>query len=169
MDEATLRSFIREEYPRIVGSVSAICGSRASAEDSVQEALLRAWERSERGEQIASLGAWVTTVALNLSRNRLRHLAVEWRARRQVADRADRTTEGPDGSRVDIAHALMSLPRRQREAIVLHYYLGYDIAGVSDVMQAPPGTIKSLLSRARSTLATSLSEHEASRQQGVKK
>ena len=41
----------------------------ATAEDSVQEALARAWERLDRGDGIDRLAAWVTTVALNLARS----------------------------------------------------------------------------------------------------
>lgn len=164
MDEGSFRTFIDTEYPTIVGTVSAICGSRASAEDAVQEALARAWERSERGEPIASLGAWVTTVALNISRNRLRHLAVEWRARRRMAGEVSSGAASPSGDRVDIIRALRTLPRRQREAIVLHYYLGYDVVEVADAMKAPVGTVKSLLSRARSRLETPLGELDPNRQ-----
>ena len=51
-----------------MAAVSLACGSRAAAEDAVQEALARAWERSERGEHIESLRAWVMKVAINLVR-----------------------------------------------------------------------------------------------------
>ena len=60
LDEGTIREFLVATYPRLVAAVALISGSRAAAEDAVQEALARAWERSERGEQIESLPAWVT-------------------------------------------------------------------------------------------------------------
>jgi len=50
--------------------MTLVCGSMPAAEDAVQEALARAWERSERGQDIGSLPAWVTTVARNLLRDR---------------------------------------------------------------------------------------------------
>lgn len=69
LDEGTIREFLRTTYPRLVAAVGLISGSRPAAEDAVQEALARAWERSERGEHIESLQAWVTTVAMNLARS----------------------------------------------------------------------------------------------------
>ena len=73
-----------EDYPRIVAAVGLVAGSRAAAEDAVAEALARAWERSDRGDAIDSLPAWVTRVALNLSKSRLRRLRVEARHRGAV-------------------------------------------------------------------------------------
>ena len=58
-----------------------MAGSRAAAEDAVAEALARAWERTDRGDAIDSLPAWVTRVALNLSKSRLRRLRIEARHR----------------------------------------------------------------------------------------
>src|SRR5262249_40413881 len=55
LDEAQIREFLATQYPRLVGAVTLLCGSRALAEDAVQEAVARAWERSERGERIDAL------------------------------------------------------------------------------------------------------------------
>ncbi|TMK96344.1 MAG: SigE family RNA polymerase sigma factor, partial [Actinobacteria bacterium] len=66
MDEQTIRGFLATDYPRLVAAVSLACGSRAAAEDAVQEALARAWER---GEHIEALRAWVMKVAINLVRS----------------------------------------------------------------------------------------------------
>jgi RNA polymerase sigma-70 factor (ECF subfamily) len=84
LDEATIRDFIERDYPRLVAAVTLGCGSWAVAEDAVQEALSRAWERSERGERIDSLVAWVTRVALNLSRSWLRRVRAERQARERM-------------------------------------------------------------------------------------
>ena len=55
LDEAEIRAFVVEDYPRIVTGLSVMCGSRSAAEDAVQDALTKAWERSERGERIDHL------------------------------------------------------------------------------------------------------------------
>jgi DNA-directed RNA polymerase specialized sigma24 family protein len=57
LDDATIRTFLRDDYARVVGAVALVSGSRPAAEDAVQEALLRAWSRSERGEPIDSLAS----------------------------------------------------------------------------------------------------------------
>ncbi len=153
-----LREFVHSTYPRLVAAVALISGSRAAAEDAVQEALARAWERITRGEEIDSLPAWVTTVSVNLARSGLRRLRAERRARARMTP-ASHPSDTSD-ERVDVRDALASLPRRQREAIVLHHYLGFDVKEVARAMRAPDGTVKSLLSRGRAALAMALGDDD---------
>jgi RNA polymerase sigma-70 factor (ECF subfamily) len=155
VDDADLREFVRTDYPRLVGAVALVCGSRATAEDAVQEALARAWERSLRNEHIESLAAWVTTVSMNLARSGLRRLRTERRARHELR-RDPGEFAGQADARIDLRRALERLPRRQREATVLRYYLGLDVTGIAAVMGTPEGTTKSLLSRARIALGAEL-------------
>jgi RNA polymerase sigma-70 factor (ECF subfamily) len=153
LDELAVRVFLEEEYPRVVAAVAMISDSRPAAEDAVCEALARAWERSERGESIDSLAAWVTTVALNLSRSRWRRLMAERRARERWGPRPAE----PDSDRsVDMERALRRLSPRQRQAVVLHYYLGYEVKDVADLLGIAEGTAKSTLHRAREALGRSL-------------
>jgi predicted RNA polymerase sigma factor len=75
---------LEASYPRLVVALALANGSLAAAEDAVQEALVRAWAKSERGDHIESLPAWVTTVALNLSRKTVRRLIVESKAKLKI-------------------------------------------------------------------------------------
>src|SRR6266540_2253354 len=160
VDEGMLREFVRMEYPRLVGAVALVSGSRAAAEDAVQEALARAWVGSSGGQSIENLAAWVTTVSLNLARSGLRRVRAERRARSRVggAGVPGTATAAPTADRIDLGRALRALPRRQREATVLRYYLDLDVAEVAAAMGAPEGTVKSLLHRARSAMAVALGE-----------
>jgi RNA polymerase sigma-70 factor (ECF subfamily) len=158
LDDQTIRAFLREEAPRLVAALTLIAGSREAAEDAMQEALARAWDRSERGEEIRSLGAWVTAVALNHARNAARRgrfdLLLRGRLGRSPAVAA------PTGDRIDLGRALWRLPARQREVTVLHYYLDMDVHSVAEVLGVHEGTIKTSLHRARSALAATLSADE---------
>lgn len=154
LDEVAIREFLHTTYPRLVAAVALVSGSRAAAEDAVQEGLLRAWERSEKGEEIEHLNAWVAAVALNLARSGLRRLIAERKARSRVA--AYREAPGPSGDRVDAERALAKLPRRQREAVVLRYYLQMDTREVAEALHTSEGTVKSTLFRARASLASAL-------------
>jgi RNA polymerase sigma-70 factor (ECF subfamily) len=157
VDEIALREFLHTAYPRLVAAVALVSGSRPAAEDAVQEALLRAWERSERGEEIESLNAWVTTVSLNLARSGLRRLRSERRARASLRVAG---VGGPSADRVDVERALSTLPRRQREVVVLRYYLQLDTREVGRALGINEGTVKSTLSRARAALAERLGVQE---------
>jgi RNA polymerase sigma-70 factor (ECF subfamily) len=154
MDEHEIRSFLLEDYPRLVAAVALVAGDVASAEDAVQEAIVRAWERSERGEAIASLGHWVAAVAMNLSRSRLRHLRVERLARPRLVRSASVPAASEDA--LDVRRALAALPPRQREVAVLHYVLDLTVRDIAASMRTSEGTVKSQLSKARDHLARTL-------------
>ena len=91
LDEGAIRTFVLEDYPRIVTGLSVMCGNRAAAEDAVQDALAKAWERSERGERIEQLAGWVTVVARNALRSWFRRVRVEHRARGALRHEGDRS------------------------------------------------------------------------------
>ena len=162
MDEFTIRDFLVRHYPRVVAGLALTCDSRALAEDAVQEALVRAWERSERGEEIRSIDAWVSVVATNLVRSRFRRLRVERRERSRRAHdaHAGSSVGWPAGEaaedRLQVVRALAALPRRQREATVLRYYLDLDVAEVARALGVSEGTAKTTLHRARVALAAAL-------------
>jgi RNA polymerase sigma-70 factor (ECF subfamily) len=158
VDEVELRRFLSEHYQRLVGAVALVTGDLASAEDAVQEAIVRAWERSERGDEIAALDRWVAAVAMNVSRSRFRRMRVERLARPRLVYPG--ATEGPTGDRLDVVRALTALPRRQREVAVLRYFLDLSTSDIAAEMRTSEGTVKSQLSKARAHLADALALRE---------
>jgi len=161
LDEGTIRAFVIEDYPRIVSGLSVMCGSRAAAEDAVQHALAKAWERSERGDRIDQLAGWVTVVARNDLRSWFRRVRTERRARSALEHRADIGERASDADdRVDVLQALGRLTRTQRDTTVMHYYLGMTVAEVAAALGVSDGTVKSTLHRARQILAPALGVDE---------
>ena len=162
LDDLEIRAFLASDYPRLVAGLAVVLGGRAAAEDAVQEALARAWERSMRGEHIDSLRNWVAVVAMNLLRSRLRRLAAEHRARERLAVREQARQPSPaplPGSvdeGLDLGRALRTLPRRQREALVLHYFGGLPLAEIARALHTRQGAVQQLLHRGRRSLATAL-------------
>jgi RNA polymerase sigma factor (sigma-70 family) len=136
--------------------MTMVSGSFATAEDAVEEALVRAWEASERGEHIESLSAWVAVVARNLLRDRFRRLIREVRARRRLASGAADPSIAEVEQRTDLGLALARLPPRRREIAIFHYYLDLDVAEIARALRISEGTVKSSLHRARRTLALAL-------------
>jgi RNA polymerase sigma factor (sigma-70 family) len=59
---------------------------------------------------------------------------------------------------MDVGRAVSGLPLRQRQAVVLHYYLDLDVAETARTLGVSPGTVKTALHRARRTLAGRLRE-----------
>jgi RNA polymerase sigma-70 factor (ECF subfamily) len=160
LDDAAVRTFLADDYPRLVAAVGLTTGDRSAAEDAVAEALARAWERADRGETISSLPAWVMRVALNLANSRWRRLRAERRARASLRNASDEDAVDPD-ARLDIERALARLSKREREATVLRYYLGFDLTEIASTLGVTEGTVKTVLFRARKDLAAALGEHDA--------
>jgi RNA polymerase sigma factor (sigma-70 family) len=154
---APFADFVRAVYPRLVSRIGARLGDGAAAEDVVQEALARAWERTLSGAVIESLPAWITTAALNLSRDRWRRQRAEERALLRLAVAEPGLLEGvvppePDTIPSDLAAHVAALPRRQREVVLLHYFADMSVGTVAAALGVNEGTVKQCLFRARQRL-----------------
>jgi RNA polymerase sigma-70 factor (ECF subfamily) len=156
LDEPTIRHFLETSYPRLVVAVALVSGNYAAAEDAVQEALVRAWVKTEKGENIESLPGWVAAAALNLSRNGLRRLLVERRFRQRARAGTAGSVAPATGEIVDVQRALARLPRRQRETAVLRFVLEMETKEIAHILGVDEGTVKSQLARARTNLARAL-------------
>ena len=163
LDETTIRQFLETDYRRLVAGFSLLADGQALAEEAVQEALVRAWARSQRGEGIDSLTAWVATVAANILRSGLRRRVVERRARRRLGARAQEAGEPSEASavaRVDVGRAIRALPPRQRQVVVLRYFADLDTAEIGRALRMREGAVRAALYRARTALAVGLAVAE---------
>lgn len=104
--------------------------------------------------------AWVTTVSLNLARSMLRRIRTE---RTSAASNTQAGSEGSNPDRLDIRNGIRQLPRRQREVIVLHYYLDLGVDQIARRLGVSAGTVKTSLHRGRTALANQLQLQEADR------
>jgi len=160
--DGEIEDCIRTEYRRLVGAVAVVTGSTAAAEDAVQEAFARAWERSRRGQTFTHLPGWVATVALNHARSGHRRRQTEQRALVRLTAAPARAVRPTDAVAIDVAvrAAIDGLAGRQREVVVLHHLLDIDVATTADLLGVSEGTVKSALHRARAHLAETLADHE---------
>ena len=169
-DAATRRSeelevFVQQHATRLVGALTLITGSRAAAEDALQDALVKAWHR--RDQEFESLTAWITVVATNQARSGWRRRQAEQRALDKVGGRAATTSVDaapePDDA---LQAALRALPERERQVAVLHYVLDQSVAQVAAALGVADGTVKTLLSRARGHLAATLGSSSTGQEGG---
>jgi RNA polymerase sigma-70 factor (ECF subfamily) len=152
-DPATFDAFYSGSVRRVTGQVYAMTGSRAEAEDCVQEAYARAWQRWDKVS-----GYGVRTVAYRVS-------VSAWRkaANMRVAHRrqwAPEDTRGLSPDYVAIIAALRKIPPRQRQAIVLYHLVGLSVEEIATETGAAAGTVKARLSRGRQAMAPYLADSE---------
>ena len=146
LDEQEFRAAYERLFPLAFRVGYRLSGDRQEAEDAAQEALARAFQRWARLRGKPWLAGWVLTTTLNILRKR-------------------RPTHVPDPietAPVDVESALdlwaevRRLPKRQAQAVVLHYLADLSVADVAAVMGCREGTAKAHLDRARKRLAATI-------------
>jgi len=143
-------------HVRLFRLAARLLGSRADAEDAVQETYLRAFEalRQGRYEEQSKLEPWLATImtryALDVARRR------KVRAIDPAIDPNSLAWEGLSDDAhlalVAIARWLSGLPVDQRAAIVLKYWEGMSNAEVGRALGVSEGAVEQRLLRARGTL-----------------
>lgn len=147
--------------PRAFAVALRMLGDRAEAEDLAQEAMMRLWRIAPEWEAgRAQPSTWLYRVVVNLATDRLR------RRRNAVAlgdapDPVDPGASAEEGlqqrSRMDaLQAALMHLPERQRQAVVLRHIEELPNPEIAGIMDISVEAVESLIARGKRALATAL-------------
>ncbi len=162
--EGAFRALYRRHTPRLYQlSLRVLSGDRRDAEEAVQETWIRAAERLEAFAWRSSLGTWLTGIAINVCRDRLRHdrarprlTAVEGPETIRGAGSSPRReadgTEPGNDRRLDLERAIGGLPARYRQVLVLHDVEGYTHREIGRFLDIEAGTSKSQLFHARKAM-----------------
>ena len=162
MDERQFE-ILYERYANDVLRVSYFyLGDRQQAEDVTQDVFVRLLT-SAPDLRPGCEKAWLLKVALNRCRDIWR---AAWVKRVVLGSPALELTPAPDQmddrlEKQELMAAIRRLPADFRDAILLHYYQGYSIIEIADMLNVPEGTISSRLSRGRKKLEELLKEREA--------
>jgi RNA polymerase sigma-70 factor (ECF subfamily) len=145
--------FYLREYRGVVELAYALSGHRAGAEDIAQEAFLRAHRDWQRVGRYQHPGAWVRRVAANLATSAVRRRLIEARALTRFWARREPSLVELPASQADFWRVVQSLPRRQAQAVALHYLEDLPVAEIARVLGCAEGTVKAQLHNGRETLA----------------
>jgi RNA polymerase sigma-70 factor (ECF subfamily) len=132
----------------------ALTGDRAEAQDLVQEAYARAWRRWRTVAEHPAPAAWVRLVIARLATDRWRRLLGLRAALARTGP--PQPAPAPSEDTVLLVEALRQLPVAQRQALALHYLLGFSVEEIAAETGVAAGTVKSWLSRGRTRLARSI-------------
>lgn len=139
-------------YQQLVRAATLTTGSRALAEELVQEAFVDLYRRFDA---LRAPEAYLRRAVVSRCTSWVRRRAVERRlAARSAPDRG----AWSDPATVEVLDAITRLTARQRAAVVLRHYAGCSQREIAEALGCRPGTVKSLLSRAHQQLAKELSD-----------
>jgi len=150
VDFATAADPFRRE---LLAHCYRMLGSLHDAEDLVQETYLRAyraWDRFDGADE----RAWLFTIGLRLAFNERGRL-LRWRG---LLNRppSDPPWVVPEDRGLD--EALRGLRREHRAVLLLNAVDGYTQAEISAMLQVPPGTVASWLSRAKAHMREAMTD-----------
>ena len=148
--------FYLREYPRMVALAYALSGNRWAAEEIAQEALIRAHRSWKKIVGYDKPGAWLRRVTVNLATSRVRRRIVEAKALTLAGVGQNYPLPEHPEDEVELWRAVTNLPRRQRQAVALHYLDGYAVAEIAEVLEMGESTVKTHLQRGREALARTL-------------
>lgn len=158
-DEAVTRLFT-SHYRPLVRLAALLLHDSGAAEEITQDAFVALHERWARLRDPDRAVAYLRHVVINRSRSALRHRGVVDRFLRRQARLPD-VPSAEWGALAAETHAEMlaavaTLPRRQREALVLRYYSDLSVAEIADAMGLSQGAVKSHTARALAALRRTL-------------
>ena len=162
MQPEAFRGIYDELKPKLLRYCTYRCGDPDTAEDIVQEAMLRLWRRD--GEPPADAGNWLFTTARHLildsdkiARNRRRLLASN-PVQGSEPELADHALEREE-KRTRVRRTLERMPERSREILMLRYS-GFSYREIAGEVGVAPGSVGTLLARAERAFLAHMSPSE---------
>jgi RNA polymerase sigma-70 factor (ECF subfamily) len=162
-DRGALDDLLRRHHDRVHALCRRITGNDADALDATQEALIAIVRGLGRFDGRAAFGTWAYRIATNACLDELRRRRRRPEPGLPDLDRRDAGDDGPGlertvTDRVTVDAALAALPPDFRAAVVLRDVCRLDYGEIAEVLDIPPGTVRSRIARGRAVLARHLGE-----------
>lgn len=156
-DQQAFERLYRAHVARVYSLVRRMIGADGDADELVQDAFVRAWQRLSTFRGEAAFGTWLHRLAVNLvlnwqkSRNRGRKLFDDDSALEYTPGRRATPEEG-----LDLEEALKALPKGARQIFLLHDVEGFRHEEIAGMLEITSGTSKAQLHRARMLMRRNL-------------
>ena len=156
-------------YRSHCGRIYALCwrmcgGDKALAEDMVQEAFVRAWNKLNLFRGDSKFGTWLHRLAVNVVLSDRRIRVKRLQREQEMVDEVERTLVGDRdvfaGLRQDLEVAIGGLPERARSVLILYDVEGYRHKEIAEMTGMAVGSSKAQLHRARRLLREVLKDFD---------
>jgi RNA polymerase sigma-70 factor (ECF subfamily) len=155
-DAAAWEQIVRRYQQPIFRLAYLILGDAAEAEDTAQEAFVRAYLWLDKFDEHRAFRPWVMQITRNLARNRRRSLGRYWaNLRRWWQQQPEPVKPSPPQRRASaqlLWQAVRQLKPAWQEVVYLRYFLELSEAETAETLEIAPGTVKSRLHRALAAL-----------------
>ena len=151
--------FYADEARTLFRRLWLVTGSRSEAEELMQDAFVRVWERWDRVGSMENPTGYLYRTAMNLFRKRYRRAVLSLRRTVGLAPSTDDFSDADD--RHVVRHVLATLPPRQRAALVLTEMLGFTSKEAGDALGVTDATIRSLTRHGRDAFRTVMEVDDA--------
>lgn len=159
-DEVAFGVLVRRHAPFLVAFATRLTGSRADADDCVQEALITAWRRLPELAEPEKVRSWLTTIVSRKATDRLRRR----KPVDQIVDDAVVSLDDPESSALRssqlraLSKVLAELPEDQRVVWVLKEVSGFSYDEIAEQTGVSAATVRGRLARARKTVIDRMQE-----------
>lgn len=144
-------TMVHNYYPYIYRLVASIVGDAAAADDIVQETFITAFERLEQFAPDTNLRAWLSTIAVNKSRDYLRREGRRERLKQALQLLPFRRALTPEQMVVRVERqtelwtAVEGLAEKHRLPLILRYVHGLAVKEIAEILEIKEGTVHSRL------------------------
>jgi RNA polymerase sigma-70 factor (ECF subfamily) len=155
-----VESLYHQEAASLVRLARLFTDDRTGAEDIVQEAFIRLYNAAGRIRDPERSTAYLRSIVLNLARDHNRRGLLSLRHQDSMIDR--RTPEIPEDrmvrseSQAEVIDALNDLSPRQRDCLVLRFYMDLTEKQIAETLGISPNSVKTHCQRGMAVLATLL-------------
>jgi len=147
---ARFDEFFEDEHEHLFKALYFVTGNRQDAEELMQDAFMKLWERWDQIERMSDPTGYLFRVALNGFRMRRRRAATALRRLAPVNEERDLFAEAE--MRADVRRLLLGLTVRQRAALLLVDLLGYSSEQAARILRVRPSTVRALATQGRRAL-----------------
>ncbi len=156
-DTEAFEDIVRRWQGPLVNMAWRYCRDRSRAEEMAQEAFVRAWRGLAQWRRESSFSTWLFALAANAYRSELKRVPTMVVPLDEIAEPAGAALGQYDAlaeqKRYEVVRrAVLALPLRYREPVVLYYFHEMDVGQAARTMGLPEGTIKARLARGREML-----------------
>jgi len=145
--QASFETFFEDTHQRLFGGLCLVTGNRHEAEEVMQDAYLKVWERWEHVSLMQDPTGFLFRTSMNLVRSRYRRAILALRRTVSLAPSVDDLAAVED--RDEVVRILRPLSPAERASIVLTTMFGFTSEEAAQILGVKPATVRAHASRAR--------------------